>query len=123
RQLPGSVQGRRNPYSTLMSPPPKTEDEISPAGDDAGSGPAKAAVRRGRPARTRKPDSEGGSEGGAEIFVPDRPAEPGPQAPSGPSDADARPMSNGDARDQQAPDQGAGDGRQGHGGGHGDWQD
>jgi transcription termination factor Rho len=106
-----------------MSLPPKTEDEMSPAGDDAGSGPAKAAVRRGRAPRGRKPDSESASEGSPEIFVPDRPAEPAPQAPSAPSDGDSRPMSNGDTR-EQAPEQGGGgDGRQGHGGGHGEWQD
>ena len=95
---------------------------MSPAGDDAGSGPAKSAVRRGRPPKARKADSEPGSEGPAEIFVPDRPADPGPQAPSAPADADSRPMANGDAR-EQAPEQAAGDGRQGHGGGHGEWQD
>ena len=58
-----------------MSFPPKTDDEISTSGDDAGAKPAK----RGRP-RTRKPDGEpDGAPAGApaEVFVPEARPEPG----------------------------------------------
>ena len=104
-----------------MSIPPKTEDDVSPGGEDAGAGPAKGAARRGRP-RTHKPDSEAGAQAPSEIFVPDRPAESDASAPPGPAGQQAPSMGNGDGRGQGA-EQGGGEGRQGQGGGHGEWQD
>jgi transcription termination factor Rho len=103
-----------------MSLPPKTEDEISTSGDDAGAKPAK----RGRP-RTRKPDSEADSAPGEAqqaIFVPE--GRPGPAAtPEAAAAAQREPGPSEDARDTREPgtDTGGGDGRQG--GGHGEWQD
>jgi transcription termination factor Rho len=103
-----------------MSIPPKTEDEISTSGDDAGSKPAK----RGRP-RARKSDSEsdaGAGEAPAAIFVPEArpiPAE-APQAPVAPQ-RDQGPAQDGRETREPGPETGGGDGRQG--GGHGEWQD
>jgi transcription termination factor Rho len=103
-----------------MSLPPKTEDEISTSGDDAGAKPAK----RGRP-RTRKPESEADSAPGEAqqaIFVPE--GRPGPAAaPEAAAAAQREPGPSEDARETREPgtDTGGGDGRQG--GGHGEWQD
>jgi transcription termination factor Rho len=95
--------------------PPKTDDEISAAGDDAGAKPAK----RGRP-RMRKPDGETETAPAA-VFVPEPTPEPAatPAAPA--AQQEPGPAANGPDTRESGPDTGGGDGRQG--GGHGDWQD
>jgi transcription termination factor Rho len=103
-----------------MSFPPKTDDEISTSGDDAGAKPAK----RGRP-RTRKPDGEpDGAPAGApaEVFVPEARPEPAAPPQAAPA-AQQEPGPAGNALEtrESAPETGGGDGRQV--GGHGDWQD
>ena len=101
-----------------MSLPPKTEDEVSTSGDDAGGKPAK----RGRP-RTRKPDGEAApasSDAPAAIFVPEaRPeSSPSPQsAPAAPRETD---HADGARETREPAADSGGDGRQG---GHGEWQD
>jgi transcription termination factor Rho len=101
-----------------MSLPPKTEDEISTTGDDAGAKPA----RRGRP-RARRPDGESapasgdgpaGGDAPAAVFVPEARPEPAAQ----PQAAPAPPADGRDERETGG--EPSGDGRQG---GHGEWQD
>jgi len=105
-----------------MSLPPKTEDEISTSGDDAGAKPA----RRGRP-RARKTDAESDAAPGdapAAIFVPEARPEPAGQPQASPAAPREREQGSADdAREprEAGPETGGGDGRQG--GGHGEWQD
>jgi len=102
-----------------MALPPKTEDDVSTSGDDAGAKPAK----RGR-LRMRKADGEPdapAAEAPAEVFVPQpapEPAAPAPAAPAPPQE----PAPAGGAWDgrETGAEAGGGDGRQG---GHGEWQD
>jgi transcription termination factor Rho len=97
-----------------MPIPPKTEDESSPAGDAA----PKSALRRGRAPRGRKPDADSEPQAPAEIFVPERPAEPPAPAQQAPAEQPSSQGGNGDGR-EQASDQSNGDGGRGHGGGQG----
>ncbi|HEY5078480.1 MAG TPA: transcription termination factor Rho, partial [Opitutaceae bacterium] len=114
------------PTRTLMSLPPKSDDESSSSGDDSASKPAK----RGRP-RSRRPDSEGAQPPAAEaaIFVPEKRAEAPPrEQPSQEAQPQHPSGANGGAetRDYNAEHGGGdqqGDGRQGQGGGRGEWQD
>jgi transcription termination factor Rho len=105
-----------------MSLPPKTGDEISAPDDGA------KPHRRGRP-RARKPSAEAEparvETPPAAVFVPESRPEPVAYAEPAPAVQEAPPAPAGPgSREPGAAEQGGGnDGRQGYGGGHGEWQD
>ena len=106
-----------------MSPPPKSDDEISAPEDGA------KAAKRGRPRARKAAEPEAvRQEEKAEIFVPERRSEPEPAAETPAPQQDSPQQDGGADGRESAPDQNGNgqrpdDGRQGGGGGRGEWQD
>ena len=106
-----------------MSPPPKSDDEISAPEDGA------KAAKRGRPRARKAAEPEAvRQEEKTEIFVPERRSEPEPAAETPAPQQDSPQQDGGADGRESAPDQNGNgqrpdDGRQGGGGGRGEWQD